>query len=203
MPKVSRNDVFVRDERGPDWFNEFLHSVANSKPSTVNDILDAITNKKGETVESVVQSYREQVGLDALSHPENDNVKTSTTNTPAKEVKASSPRPLSIRHAQEEGQSVIEIIESSPDLRSAIDSFCEHSGGTKNTHAIIRFLRDRLGKNLVSYTDEELLEYIKQRKDRFKKETKESDQIDFGLVGTDSQEAYDDNVADYATHGDK
>ena len=198
MTKVTRNDLFVRDENGPDWFNEFLRSFSNSKPSTVNDILEAITNKKGETVESVVQSYREQVGLDALSQPEDtDNIKTSTTK------QASSVRPLSIRHAQEENKSVVEMIESSPELRSAVDSFCEHSGGTKNTHSIIRFLRDRLGKNAVSYTDEELLDYIEQRKDRFRKDIKEDNKVDFGLVGTDAQEDYEDNVADYTSHGEK
>jgi len=58
MTTVSRNNIYVRDERGGDWFNEFLESFANDKPSSVQDVLEAINNKRTETVESVVFNRR-------------------------------------------------------------------------------------------------------------------------------------------------
>ncbi len=190
MINVSRSDIFVRDEKGPAWFDEFLRSLADSKPGATQDILDAINN---DTVDGKVQDYREQIGLDALStaEEESDTVKHSN-------VKEASVRPLSIRHA-EELQSVIEMIDDNPELRSAIDSFCEHSGGTKNTHSIIQFVRSKLGKDVVSYSDEELKKYIDQRKKYFKHNMTDK-AVDVGLISLNPQENLDDNVADYATH---
>lgn len=93
MAEVSRNDLYMRDERGPEWFDEFLRSLANSKESSsVQDILNAIHNKRGETVESVVRQYREQVGLDIVQSADTDD-KSSVKQASAKV------RPLSIRHA--------------------------------------------------------------------------------------------------------
>ncbi|KKM16840.1 hypothetical protein LCGC14_1681770 [marine sediment metagenome] len=189
MINVSRSEIFVRDEKGPAWFDEFLRSLADSKSDATQEILDAINN---DTVDGKMQDYREQIGLDALSTTEDDTVKHSNIK------EASGLRPLSIRHA-EELQSVIEMIEDNPELRLAIDSFCEHSGGTKNTHSIIQFVRNKLGKDVVSYSDEELKEYIEGRKKRFKHNMTDKN-LEVGLVGLDSQDIQDDNVADYATH---
>jgi len=193
MINVSRSEIFVRDEKGPAWFDEFLRSLAESDSSTNQEILNAINN---DTVDGKVQDYREQIGLDSLSTIEDGE----TVRRSAKEVKISeaSIRPLSIRHA-EELQSVIEMIGDNPELRSAIDSFCEHSGGTKNTHAIIQFIRNKLGKDVVSYSDEELKKYIEGRKKRFK-HNMTNQKLEVGLGGLDPQDTQDDNVADYATH---
>lgn len=192
MSIVSRNEIYVKAERGGDWLNEFLRIYAEMKPqpSSIDDILRAITDKRGETVESVVQKYREQTGLDALSNDEPAQIKTASFT------------PLSIRHANlNASQSVLTVIQNDPSIQKAIDSLCEHSGGNKSTHAIINFLRNKLGKELVSYTDQDLIKYIEDRKKSFKKEEPAEDLADVGKAGLDSKENYGDDVADYIQHG--
>jgi len=189
MSIVSRSDVFVRDERGGEWFDEFLRSMAEKNPSTVQEVMNIITDKKGQTVESVVQSYREQVGLDALSQED----------TGGEQVKKAHFRPLSIRHAKMgPAESSLPKLKGNPEIMKDIDSMCEHSGGTKNTLSIMNFLRDRYGKELVSFSDQELRDYIEQRKKRF---YNESDEVyDVGLVGQERHEDFEDDIADYQTH---
>lgn len=188
MTKVTRNDVFVRGEKGGEWFDEFLKSFAKDRPSSVQDILSAINNKRGETVESVVQNYREQVGLDAFSSTDDSD------DTPVKN--ASAPfRPLSKRHAAEV-KSVVEMIKKDEDIQAAIDSHCEHSGGNKNTHTLIHFLRQLLGGD-VSFSDNELKEYLEERKNQFKDDKTEKSPRDVGLIGTDPHEHHDDDIADF------
>ena len=192
MATVSRSDIYVRDENGPAWFNDFLQSFANSKPASIHDILDAINNKRSETVDSVVQSYCEQVGLDVVSSAEDD--KESVKH--AKESKASF-RPLSIRHANEEARSIVERIKEDPKLQEAIDSHCEHSGGTKNRHALIHVLRELLGGE-VSFSDDDLNEYLEERKNYYRTEADPSESSEYvGRVGIDSNERHDDEVADF------
>lgn len=189
MTIVSRSDIYVRDERGPDWFNDFLHQLAGTEPSSVQEILSAIHNKRTETVESVVQSYRDQIGIDNLSFSEDEDL------TKQASVKN---RPLSIRHAMD-NKSVVQLIEDDQGLKAKIDSHCEHTGGTKNTEALISFLRTILGHQ-VSFSDKELREYLEGRKNRFKDHIPESSSEDVGRIGTDSSEKHDDDVADYMTH---
>ena len=193
MTKVSRNDIYVRDEKGPAWFEDFLYSFSNNKQSSVRDILDAITNQKSKTIESVVQGYREQVGLDSIK-PDNDiAIKESC------KIESSASRKLSIRHATEENKSVVDIIKNDTNLQTSIDSMLEHSGGTKKIHSIIGFLRDKLGADLVSYTDNELNNYIIDRKKHYSNTSKENERpFDVGRVGL--ADDYDDDVADYALH---
>jgi hypothetical protein len=75
MTKITRSDIFVRDEKGPEWFNDFLRSVSGSKtPNVLQDIVDAITNKKLQTVEGLVQNYREQVGLDIIGSIDDEEI---------------------------------------------------------------------------------------------------------------------------------
>jgi hypothetical protein len=191
MTKVSRNDIFIRDENGPEWFEEFLRSLAGQKQSSLQDILDSINNQRSKTIESVVQSYREQVGLDALAK-DDDN-----TTTTVKKSEAS--RRLSIRHAiNEEQTNIIEKIKSDPDIQAAVDSMLQHSGGNKKTHAIIDFLRDKLGADLVSYTDDALNEYIEEKRKNFKSIEEKENPSHVGLVGLEDE--YDDDVADYILH---
>ncbi len=118
---------------------------------------------------------------------------------PVKEVKTSkaSLRPLSIRHANEDAESIVERIKKDPELQKAIDSHCEHSGGTKNIHSLIYFLRNLLGKD-VSFSDEELKEYLEGRKKHYKENVvPERSSEDVGRVGTDATEEHDDEVADF------
>lgn len=196
MSKISRNDVFVRSERGPDWLDDFLHiySQSSKSPSSIDEILSAINNKKAETVESVVENYRKQVGLDALADDENNE----------SHVKQASRTPLSIRHAQLNNEdSIVLVIKQDPSMIKAIDSFCEHSGGTKNTHSIINFLRSKLGKEKVSYTDQDLIDYIEERKSSFRKDDVEADENkDVGEAGLSNvEDDYGDRMADYVQHG--
>jgi len=66
-------------------------------------------------------------------------------------------------------------------------------------------LRNRLGKELVSYTDQDLIDYIEDRKMAFKKEHSSDDDLvaDVGQVGIDSSEYREDGIADYVQHGEK
>ena len=187
MTTVSRSDIYVRGENGPDWFNEFLESFAKSGatgPTSIQEILDAINNKRGETVESVVQSYREQVGLDVLGSEEEDESAT---------VKNASSkfRPLSIRHA-----SIVEKIKKDPKLLAAIDSHYSHSGGTKNIHALLSFLRNLIGQD-VSFSDKELKDFLEKRRENFKIYLSDEASEDVGRVGTDPHEHHEDDLADF------
>jgi len=104
-------------------------------------------------------------------------------------------RPLSIRHA-EEAPSVVQMIKDDPKVNEAVESHCEHSGGTKNIHTLIHFLRDLLGKD-VSFSDEELKEYLEERKMRYKEEAPDKGSENVGRIGIDSKEDHDDDMADY------
>lgn len=123
---------------------------------------------------------------------------------PAKEVKVSksSFRPLSIRHA-EERKSIVDIIESNPQLKMDLENMCAGSGGTKPTLTIINFLRDQLRGELVSFSDQELIDYINKIKDAHKQNMTGKKTVDVGRVGTTTEDNNEDNVADYVTHGAK
>lgn len=193
MTKVSRNEIFVKAERGGDWLDDFvrIYSEMKDEPTSIDEILGAINNKRSETIDSVMEKYREQAGLNALSGSEQMHVKTASTT------------PLSVRHAALQGTpSAVSIIQKDPSVEKAIDSLCKHSGGTKSTHAIINYLRNVLGKELVSYTDKDLIKYIEDRKKAFRHEEPVEDMADVGMVGLeDDKDLYGDGVADYVQHG--
>ena len=105
---------------------------------------------------------------------------------------------MSIRQASEE-DSVVDVIKSSDELKSAIESMFRHSGGHKKIYPIIRYLRDKLGKYKVSYTDEELITYLNSVKEQFLTDTLKDTDHNIGLVGL--EEEYEDNAADYVEHG--
>ena len=208
MPKIYRNDIYVRDEKGGEWFNEFLRSFAEKdEPPTTQSILDAVNQKRGETIESVVSKYRAAVGLDSIAETENE--------TDNEIIAMSSIRPISIRHAQmladdendkeglgnEENQGVVVIIEGDPNIKADLESMLESSGGTKNTHAIINFLREILGSDLVSYSDDDLITYIDDMKGKYTIDLPEEPGGYAGKVGTEPSESYDDDTADYVEHG--
>lgn len=121
---------------------------------------------------------------------------------PVKEVKMakSSFRPLSIRHAEEKID-IVSVIEQNPELKAAIDSFCEHTGGTKSTHSIINFLRNMLGNEIIKFTDEDLIKYIENHKKSRKTSPAKKDNLDVGRIGIDSGEEFNDDTADYIEHG--
>jgi hypothetical protein len=73
MSKITRSDIYVRSEKGGEWFDDFLHSLAETKESSYQEIIDAISYKKSETVQGVVDKYREMVGLDTVASDADDN----------------------------------------------------------------------------------------------------------------------------------
>lgn len=200
MSNVNRSDVYARGEKGPEWFNDFLNRIASGSYETasVQDILSAIYNKRSETVDSVVQDYREKVGLDLIrSTDESDeNVKQSSRKEDEKISQAF--RPLSIRHAAAEEESIVDKIKSDPDLESALDSLCKHSGGNKTIQSLINYLRDRLG-NDVSFSDNQLVQYLEDKKNQFKENAEKENSEYVGLVGIteDSADNREDDLADY------
>lgn len=196
MSIISRSSTYIKSEKGGDWFDEFLRTYANSGNnfSPVSDIVSAISSKQAETVDSVVRKYREQVGLDIIANDSNDNIKIASNNNIS----------LSIRQANlnNNKNNVLVIIKNDPSIVKAIDSLCQHSGGNKNTHAIISYLRDKLGTDLINYTDKDLINYINDIKSKYKLDnSKEDNAIDIGSLGVDVSEQFEDNVADYITHG--
>jgi len=64
MAKVSRSNEFVRDEKGGDWFQEYLRILAG-QPSTATEMI-----KAKETVADVIANYKEQTGLNLLTQSE-------------------------------------------------------------------------------------------------------------------------------------
>ena len=191
MIKVTRNDIYTRDEKGGEWFDEFLRSFADEKEGSIQDVMDAIQSKKGETVQGIVDKYKIMVGIDSVA--DNDTLSTL-------ESKASF-RPISIRHAEHHvPESIVVIIEKDPVVKEGIRSMCEHSGGTKNTHSIMDFIREKLGKDLINYSDENLVKYIEDIKKSYRDEATEESHNDVGRVGIETDDHTED-TADYITHG--
>jgi len=102
------------------------------------------------------------------------------------------------KRAADETQSVIVLIEKDPKIKSDIHSICEHSGGHRNTLSIVNFLRDILGKELVSFSDGDLKEYIESIKKEYKNDLDDQD-VDAGLIGLKDED--EDKTADYIEHG--
>lgn len=189
MTVVSRSDMYAPDEKGADWFNEFMLKMSGHQSQSIQDIMNIITDKRGDTVDSVVQSYRDQVGLDIIAD--------------GSQVKEASFRPLSVRHARMGTmESSLPKLKEDPDFVQDVDSFCEHTGGTKNTMSIIHYLRDKFGDELISFSDGDLKEYIESRKDKFHTDDKK-DTYDVGRIGQDEQDEYSDDMADYQAHDAK
>jgi len=119
---------------------------------------------------------------------------------PAKEVKYSKAS-ISVRHASK--QDIVALIESKPELKNAIDSFCRHSHGTKNTYSIINFLREKLRDSDIRYSNQDLYNYIEECKKAYQNDMTNDDHVEVGLVGLRNIDEYKDNVADYISHGER
>lgn len=193
MSKITRSDVYVRDEKGGAWFDEFLHSFAGEKESSVYDVINAIHDKKADTVQSVVDDYRKQVGLDSLANDDDDGLKT---------VASTNKISLSMRHSYLLSTAdVVSDIEDNPKLKEDIRSLCEYSGGNKGTHSIINYLRNELGTEVVKYSNDDLVKYIEEVKGEYR-DDHDDDQVSAGEVGIDVDDNNsEDNIADYITHG--
>ncbi|MFA5024016.1 MAG: hypothetical protein WC523_03630, partial [Patescibacteria group bacterium] len=75
MSKVNRTDEFAIAEKGPEWFNSFLQSLAGAKTGGYQDLLDIINDTAHKSIENLVKSYREQCGLDLVNFEEDDIIK--------------------------------------------------------------------------------------------------------------------------------
>lgn len=195
MSKITRSDVFMKSEKGGDWFDDFLESLAaENKEAYTQEIIDTITNTKANTVEGVVSQYREMVGLDTIANDKDA------------EIKATASSSISIRQAKEkddEDVNVVLMIEDDPRLKSNVESMCEHSGGTKDTHSILSFLREELGNELVSFSDQELIDYIKDIKEQYHTHNEDcADGIE-GKVGLEGGNEYSDDTAEYMKNNGK
>ena len=109
---------------------------------------------------------------------------------PAKEVKYSKVNSmLSIRFGSSN-------ILSNPQIIRYIDGFCQNSGGTKSTHSIINSLREKFGNELVSFSNEALVNYINERKQHFKEYHGNNDvELEVGKA----DDHFDDFQADYTS----
>lgn len=116
---------------------------------------------------------------------------------PVKEVKMA--HFISKRHKLA-ASNIVQLIEQHPDIIRDIDSLCSHSGGHKPTHSIINFLREKLGRELISYSDKELIDYIEGKKFQYKDTCHHRQQYDAGSVGIKQDNQADDQIADYYTH---
>lgn len=120
---------------------------------------------------------------------------------PAKEVKMAY---ISKRHIQKISSRVVsaslaDIFQKHPEIVKDIDSLCQHSGGHKSLHSILNFLRDKLGPELISFSDEELIKYIENKKSQYTVDP-HTPSYEAGLVGVQDQD-YSDNQAEYFKTG--
>jgi len=163
---------------------------------------DEVIEYLGNVMSSRSQSYWD-TSVEGRTHPDKKKLMAVLADLAGDEGKtAASCRPLSIRHAKimDDKKDIILIIDKDPKIREDIKSMCEHSGGTKNTHSIINHLREKLGKDLISYSDNDLIDFIEKVKKEYQGDTEEQS-ADVGKVGTDIEDHPEDNAADYITHG--
>lgn len=183
----NRGDDHIKQEHGGETLDEFFRLLTAASNPT-QELLNAINGKRTETVASLVQSYREQVGLDLVEANEAPEIKTASKKTCF----------LSKRHKT---ASLQDLLQSNPEVAKDIDSFCSHSGGHKSTHAILHALRDKLGPDVISYSDQELIAYIESRKDQHRDCSHTSPgHFEEGAVGIGHEEPQD-QLADYFKAG--
>jgi hypothetical protein len=181
----NRSDDYVKQEHGGETLDEFFRLLTAASNPT-QELLNAINGKRTETVASRVQSYREQVGLDLVEAEETLEIKTASKKGCF----------LSKRHKT---ASLQDLLQSHPELAQDIDSFSSHSGGHKDTHSILHALRDKLGPDVISYSDQELIAYIESRKEQHK-DCSHAPQFEVGAVGIGHEEPQD-QLADYFKAG--
>lgn len=99
--------------------------------------------------------------------------------------------------ASEKDESIVVVIEGDENLKSSLESILENSGGKRGTHAIINFLREELGNDIVSYSDDSLIDYINDMKSKYDANPSYVS-VDVGKIGTDN---FDDQKADFIEHG--
>ena len=176
MTPITRDNEYVRREQYGETIDEFFRLL---EAGTNSQLLDTLVSKQQQSVEHVLAQYKQDVGLELL--------------TPDLTKTASAPRYISLRHKL--ASAVVSVLQEHPELIKDIESLCSHSGGHKGVHSVIHFLRDKLGED-ISYSDEALTKFILETKERFKDALPECC-VEEGAVGTQHQDHYDDQGADY------
>ena len=101
---------------------------------------------------------------------------------------------LSKRQAQVKTTSILD----NPEVVQDIESFCSCSGGHKSLHSIILSLREKLGREDISYTDPELIAFINKCKAKHQQSCSQDHRhFEAGQVGTQKDDHNEDRVADY------
>jgi hypothetical protein len=101
---------------------------------------------------------------------------------------------LSKRQAQIKTTSIL----SNPEVIQDIESFCSCSGGHKSLHSIILAMREKLGREDISYTDPDLIAFINKCKAKHQQSCSQDHQhFEAGQVGTQKDDHNEDRVADY------
>jgi hypothetical protein len=175
---ITRNDIYERAERGPEWLESFFRSFAENQNEEIVNII-----KNAPDVASIVKSYRDMVCLDAALS-EDETVKTAG-------VKG---RQLSKRA---EEKSTVDVLKADENLLKQVESLLHNSGGHKKTVTIIRFLRDELGKESASFSDEELKDFIEHLREKHQPHTPDCE-CDAGKVGLNKEDFAGDGKAEYA-----
>jgi enoyl reductase-like protein len=195
MTQVSRSDIYPRSESGGEVFQELERLLSDqSKTATpIQDLLNVINNKRSENVSDVVARYREETGLGLVQSENETTIKTAAFEE--KEVKS---KFLSKRHKIASSHPVL----SNADACKDIESFCSCSGGHKSLHAIIHALREKLGREDLSYTDPELIKFIEDCQAKHKETCSDGlRNFEAGQVGTHQESHDEDQIADYFKSG--
>lgn len=87
------------------------------------------------------------------------------------------------------------------EVKVLIISMLEHSQGTKSTESIIHKLKELYGKDKYMFNDKVLRDFIDEKRKDFVEEPEEMNAEDFGSIGTEDSEYFNDTQADYMEHG--
>lgn len=158
----------------PDWMTELSKSAYSFE-----DILGRVVDKKLETVQGVVDRYKEMIGLADINNEEDFKKE-------ADDIKS------------EAESEIVQKIEDDQGLKSDIESMFEHSGGHKDVYSVVKLLRNYFNDDLVTYSDKELVDYIKKIQSQYKKDLPKPD-VDAGNLGA-QDDLRDNTEAEYYTN---
>lgn len=186
----SREDIYAPAESGGEVFKELM--ILLEKNSNNQSLTKTIVEKKLETIDDVVAKYREETGLDnVLSDKEEQHKKIASFK---------STKYISIRHKK--ASESLTLIEKHPEIIKDIESICIHSGGTKSLHSIINYLQEKLGKENISHSDENLIKFIEKKLNEHKEDECNTN-FEAGKIGLENENNPIDTIADYANNAAK
>ena len=181
---IERSDIYIKSESGGEVFEELAKLLSKtSSDAATQELLSAINNKRMETVNDIVARYKKETGLDIVLSEDDSVVKTASVIQ-----KFVSKRHKIAQHP----------ILSDVDACKDIESFCQCSGGHKSIHAIIHALREKLGREDISYTDPALVKFIEDCQAKHKETCPNHEKsFEVGQIGTVNEDNHEDQTADY------